>query len=542
MTHEGAVWHCRSTPREPHPPAPGGSTTSDGAGAAGIAVRLEGVEKRYGDVVAVAGVDLDVRDGEFFSMLGPSGSGKTTTLRMIAGFELPTAGRILLHGADVTDVPPFDRDVNTVFQDYALFPHMSVGDNVAYGLMVRKVPATERARRVADALRMVRLEGYDDAQAVAAVGRPAPARRARPGARQPPARAAPRRAARRARPEAPRGDADRAQGDPAAGRHHVHLRHARPGRGAHDERPAGGVQRRSDRAARDPGRGLRATRRHGSSPGSSGHPTCSAATSRGRSSGTPGRSRSGPRRSGSREPDAPVAEDETGGQRPHRERGLPGPRHPLHRRARRRGAARRHPAEPCDDLDRGARATGQGCPPGMEATARAPHRGWGGQSRGGGGRHDDIEAPGPWPRAATSRIAACSGAGGSPAPSAQAALGAGEGEVDLIIWAGYAERGATDPGLRLGHPVRDGDRLQGQRDRHDRLEQRRARSCSPATTTVGPSPAMRPSVSWPVASSRPSTRRSSPTTRTSSRGSRTRPTTRSTACRTASRTVAARTC
>jgi len=125
------------------------------------AVRLESVEKRYGDVVAVAGVDLDVRDGEFFSMLGPSGSGKTTTLRMIAGFELPTAGRILLHGADVTSVPPFDRDVNTVFQDYALFPHMTVGDNVAYGLVVRKVAKADRVARVTEALRMVRLEGYE---------------------------------------------------------------------------------------------------------------------------------------------------------------------------------------------------------------------------------------------------------------------------------------------------------------------------------------------------------------------------------------------
>jgi putative spermidine/putrescine transport system ATP-binding protein len=128
---------------------------------ASVAVRLEGVEKRFGDVVAVDGVDLDVRDGEFFSMLGPSGSGKTTTLRMIAGFELPTAGRILLHGADVTSVPPFDRDVNTVFQDYALFPHMSVGENVGYGLMVRKVGRDERNRRVTEALRMVRLEGFD---------------------------------------------------------------------------------------------------------------------------------------------------------------------------------------------------------------------------------------------------------------------------------------------------------------------------------------------------------------------------------------------
>ena len=144
-----------------------------------VAVRLEGVVKRYGDddtgrrvakytnsggaypVVAVAGIDLEVRDGEFFSMLGPSGSGKTTTLRMIAGFELPTSGRILLHGQDVTGVPPFDRDVNTVFQDYALFPHLSVGDNVGYGLVVRKVPRAERQARVAEALRMVRLVGYD---------------------------------------------------------------------------------------------------------------------------------------------------------------------------------------------------------------------------------------------------------------------------------------------------------------------------------------------------------------------------------------------
>jgi len=125
------------------------------------AVRLESVGKRFGDVLAVDGIDLDVRDGEFFSMLGPSGSGKTTTLRMIAGFERPTSGRVLLHGVDVTDTPPFDRDVNTVFQDYALFPHMSVGDNVAYGLMVRKVPKAERVARVTEALRMVRLPGYE---------------------------------------------------------------------------------------------------------------------------------------------------------------------------------------------------------------------------------------------------------------------------------------------------------------------------------------------------------------------------------------------
>ncbi|MFL5777194.1 MAG: ABC transporter ATP-binding protein, partial [Chloroflexota bacterium] len=154
-------------------PAP---TATDGV----PAVRLEGLTKVFGNddagrrvsatieaatgspsLMAVDHIDLDVRDGEFFSMLGPSGSGKTTTLRMIAGFELPTEGRVLLHGEDVTRRPPFDRDVNTVFQDYALFPHMTVAENVEYGLLVKKVRSEERARRVADALRMVRLEGFD---------------------------------------------------------------------------------------------------------------------------------------------------------------------------------------------------------------------------------------------------------------------------------------------------------------------------------------------------------------------------------------------
>ena len=144
------------------PPAPDDSAIPAHAPVArSTAVRLEGVVKRYGDVTAVAGIDLDIADGEFFSMLGPSGSGKTTTLRMIAGFELPTAGRVLLHGDDVSRLAPFERDVNTVFQDYALFPHMTVGDNVAYGLVVRKVRKDERERRVTEALRMVRLEGYE---------------------------------------------------------------------------------------------------------------------------------------------------------------------------------------------------------------------------------------------------------------------------------------------------------------------------------------------------------------------------------------------
>jgi putative spermidine/putrescine transport system ATP-binding protein len=122
------------------------------------AVSLEDVVKRFGEVVAVDGVTLDVAPGEFFSLLGPSGSGKTTCLRMIAGFEQPTSGGILLGGRDVSELPPFERDVNTVFQDYALFPHMTVAQNVGYGLMVRKVPRDERDESVTAALAMVRLE------------------------------------------------------------------------------------------------------------------------------------------------------------------------------------------------------------------------------------------------------------------------------------------------------------------------------------------------------------------------------------------------
>ena len=124
-------------------------------------VRLSGLRKNYGPVVAVAGIDLEIARGEFFTLLGPSGSGKTTTLRMIAGFEEPDAGSVELAGRDVSDLPPYDREVNTVFQDYALFPHMTVADNVAYGMRVRKVPRSERARRATDALEMVRLSGYE---------------------------------------------------------------------------------------------------------------------------------------------------------------------------------------------------------------------------------------------------------------------------------------------------------------------------------------------------------------------------------------------
>jgi putative spermidine/putrescine transport system ATP-binding protein len=126
------------------------------------ALRLEGVRKNYGPVVAVAGIDLVVDKGEFFTLLGPSGSGKTTLLRLIAGFERPDSGRIELGGRDVTHLPPYARQTNTVFQDYALFPHMSVGQNIEYGLRIKHVPQAERSKRLDRALSMVRLTGLQN--------------------------------------------------------------------------------------------------------------------------------------------------------------------------------------------------------------------------------------------------------------------------------------------------------------------------------------------------------------------------------------------
>jgi putative spermidine/putrescine transport system ATP-binding protein len=125
-----------------------------------IDVRVAGLRKRYGEVTAVDGVDLEIGRGEFFTLLGPSGSGKTTTLRVIAGFELPDEGKVELGGKDVSRLPPYARDVNTVFQDYALFPHMTVQENIEYGLRVKKVARAERRARAEEALRLVQLEGY----------------------------------------------------------------------------------------------------------------------------------------------------------------------------------------------------------------------------------------------------------------------------------------------------------------------------------------------------------------------------------------------
>ncbi|MBD0317878.1 MAG: ABC transporter ATP-binding protein [Thermoleophilia bacterium] len=131
------------------------------SGERGVAISLEAVSKRFGSVIAVRETSFDIREGEFFSLLGPSGCGKTTTLRIVAGFERPDDGRVLLRGEDVTDVPPDKRQVNMVFQHYALFPHMSVYDNIAYGLKLKKVPRPEQRERITEMLRVVRLEGLE---------------------------------------------------------------------------------------------------------------------------------------------------------------------------------------------------------------------------------------------------------------------------------------------------------------------------------------------------------------------------------------------
>jgi putative spermidine/putrescine transport system ATP-binding protein len=160
-----------NSPAEPSESAPSGADRAPRIGIVPSVERttevapqisLRGLRKTFGTVTAVDGIDLDVYDGEFFAMLGPSGSGKTTVLRMIAGFETPTSGSVFLDGADATGLPSYRRDVNTVFQDYALFPHMTVAKNIEYGLLVDRVPKAERVRRVGEALEMVRLGGFAD--------------------------------------------------------------------------------------------------------------------------------------------------------------------------------------------------------------------------------------------------------------------------------------------------------------------------------------------------------------------------------------------
>ena len=312
-------------------------------------VRLEGVRKSFGDIVAVDGVDLEIDQGEFFSLLGPSGSGKTTLLRIIAGFERPDSGRVHLRGIDVTSRPPYARQVNTVFQDYALFPHMSVQENVEYGLRVRGAGRKERAERAANGARDGAATRVREPQAEPALRRPAATRRPRAGDRQPARSPPPRRTPRSARPQAPRGDAGRAQAHPAGGRDHVRLRDPRPGGGADDERSPRRLQPRKHRADRHSRRGLRAP----------GDRLCRGLRRRVQHP----RARRPPLHGAAREdPNARrrrnVRSRRERRERPHRRSDLCGDGHSLHRRARCRGRARRRPAEPRDDLRRGASRTG----------------------------------------------------------------------------------------------------------------------------------------------------------------------------------------
>jgi putative spermidine/putrescine transport system ATP-binding protein len=207
------------------------------------AVRFSGVCRSFGDVRAIDRVSFEVDDGEFFSLLGPSGSGKTTCLRLIAGFEQPDAGTIEIHGEIVAGVPPYERNVNTVFQDYALFPHMTVAENVEYGLMIRKVPAAERRRRAGEMLELVKLSGLGGRKPSQLSG----------GQRQRVALA--RALINRPRVlllDEPLGALDlklreqmqvELKALAAPGRHHLHLRDPRPGRGPVHERPAGRLGR-----------------------------------------------------------------------------------------------------------------------------------------------------------------------------------------------------------------------------------------------------------------------------------------------------------
>ena len=192
--------------------------------------------------------------GEFVSFLGPSGCGKTTTLRMIAGFEKPTAGTIVVDGTDITYRAPNQRNVGMVFQSYALFPNMTVADNIGFGLKVRKRPKAEITKRVGELLELIHLAGRGRPLPVPAVGRPAAARRPRPGARHRAPGPAPRRAAVGARRQDPDRPAQGDPGDPAPARDHHGLRHPRPGGGALAVRPGRGHERRagSSRSARRP--------------------------------------------------------------------------------------------------------------------------------------------------------------------------------------------------------------------------------------------------------------------------------------------------
>ena len=232
-------------------------------------VRIEKITKKFGDFYAVDDVSLDIYKGELFCLLGGSGCGKSTLLRMLAGFETPTAGRIEIDGQDMTGIPPYERPTNMMFQSYALFPHMTVEKNVAYGLYRDGMRRDEVRDRVAEMLQLVQARRVRRAQAAPALRRPAPAGGA--GAEPGQAAEAPaaRRAARRARQEAARGDPVRAGQDPGDARRHLHRRHPRPGGGDDALHPDRGDERRARSCRSASRRRSTSTRAPASSPTSS---------------------------------------------------------------------------------------------------------------------------------------------------------------------------------------------------------------------------------------------------------------------------------
>ena len=231
-------------------------TVNEGGSMAGGEVQIVGLCKRFDDVEAVAGIDLDVASGEFFSILGPSGCGKTTTLRLVAGFEQPTSGSIYLDGVDVADKPPHKRNVNTVFQSYALFPFLSVADNVAFGLRYQRLTKAEsspsdRCRaRAGAAARLREASAGTTVRRTAAAGGPGPG----PGSQ--PCGAPARRTARRAGRQTQTHPSDRAKGAAGDRGHHLSLCDPRPGRGAHHVGPPRCDGIRQGRPGGRAGRGL----------------------------------------------------------------------------------------------------------------------------------------------------------------------------------------------------------------------------------------------------------------------------------------------
>ena len=236
-------------------------------------VTFEKAQRWYpgADKPAVPGIDLEIGDGEFMVLVGPSGCGKSTTLRMLAGLEEVNEGKIFIGDRDITNIPPKDRDIAMVFQNYALYPHMSVADNMAFALKMAKVPPSERKKRVADAAAILGLDRVPRAQAEGALRWSAPARRDGPRDRPQPAGVLHGRAAVEPRRQDAGADPHRHRQAPGRPRRHHRLRHPRPGRGDDDGRPGRGDEARRAPCRSTPRCSSTTSRSTCSSPASSAH-------------------------------------------------------------------------------------------------------------------------------------------------------------------------------------------------------------------------------------------------------------------------------